>query len=41
LTQHHPAPLTATEGEIDLGVELLNAALEQTLESLPRIRAAE
>ena len=34
-------PLTATEGEIDLGLDLLDAALNQTLESLPRLRAAE
>ena len=34
-------PLTATEAEIDLGLELLDAALEQTLEKLPRLRAAE
>src|SRR4029079_9337002 len=34
-------PLTATEGEIDLGLDLLDAALEQTLEKLPRVRAAE
>jgi hypothetical protein len=33
--------LTATEAEIDLGLELLNAALERTLEKLPRFRAAE
>ena len=34
-------PLTATEGEIDLGLDLLDAALNQTLENLPRLRAAE
>jgi 2,2-dialkylglycine decarboxylase (pyruvate) len=34
-------PLTATEGEIDLGLDLLDAALTQTLENLPRLRAAE
>ena len=34
-------PLTATEAEIDLGLDLLDAALEQTLETLPRVRAAE
>jgi 2,2-dialkylglycine decarboxylase (pyruvate) len=34
-------PLTATEGEIDLGLELLDAALEQTLRQSPRVRAAE
>ena len=34
-------PLTATEAEIDLGLDLLNAALERTLEKLPRFRAAE
>jgi len=34
-------PLTATEAEIDLGLDLLDAALEQTLEKLPRVRAAE
>jgi 4-aminobutyrate aminotransferase-like enzyme len=34
-------PLTATEGEIDLGLELLGAALEQTLRQSPRVRAAE
>jgi 2,2-dialkylglycine decarboxylase (pyruvate) len=34
-------PLTATEGEIDLGLELLSAALEQTLRQSPRLRAAE
>jgi 2,2-dialkylglycine decarboxylase (pyruvate) len=33
-------PLTATEGEIDLGLDLLDAALDQTLENLPRVRAA-
>jgi 2,2-dialkylglycine decarboxylase (pyruvate) len=32
-------PLTASEGEIDLGLELLDAALQQTLEQLPRVRA--
>jgi 2,2-dialkylglycine decarboxylase (pyruvate) len=34
-------PLTATEDEIDLGLELLDATLKQTLEKLPRVRAAE
>jgi 2,2-dialkylglycine decarboxylase (pyruvate) len=34
-------PLTATEGEIDLGLDLLDAALNQTLDNLPRLRAAE
>jgi 2,2-dialkylglycine decarboxylase (pyruvate) len=34
-------PLTATEAEIDLGRDLLDAALDQTLEKLPRVRAAE
>src|SRR6201981_627915 len=34
-------PLTATEGEIDLGLDLLDAALNRTLENLPRLRAAE
>ena len=34
-------PLTATESEIDLGLDLLDAALEQTLENLARLRAAE
>ena len=34
-------PLTATEGEIDLGLDRLDAALDQTLENLPRLRAAE
>jgi len=34
-------PLTATDAEIDLGFELLDAALEQTLETLARVRAAE
>src|ERR1700730_10764863 len=34
-------PLTATEAEIDLGLDLLDAALEQTFEKLPRVRAAE
>jgi hypothetical protein len=33
--------LTATEAEIDLGRDLLDAALDQTLEKLPRVRAAE
>ena len=32
-------PLTATEAEIDLGLDLLNAALERTLEKLPHFRA--
>src|ERR1700756_2671489 len=36
-----PPPLTATEGEIDLGLDLLDAALNRTLENLPRLRAAE
>jgi 2,2-dialkylglycine decarboxylase (pyruvate) len=31
-------PLTATEGEIDLGLELLDKALERTLEELRRVR---
>src|SRR6516165_2759648 len=34
-------PLTATEAEIDLGLDLLDAALDQTLEKVPRVRAAE
>jgi hypothetical protein len=34
-------PLTATEDEIDLGLDLLDAALEKTLEKLPRVRAAD
>jgi 2,2-dialkylglycine decarboxylase (pyruvate) len=34
-------PLTATDDEIDLGLGLLDAALEQTLEKLPGVRAAE
>jgi len=34
-------PLTATEGEIDLGLDLLDVALDQTIENLPRLRAAE
>ena len=34
-------PLTVTEAEIDLGLELLDAALEQTLRKSPRVRAAE
>jgi 2,2-dialkylglycine decarboxylase (pyruvate) len=34
-------PLTATEGEIDLRLDLLDAALNQTLQNLPRLRAAE
>jgi 2,2-dialkylglycine decarboxylase (pyruvate) len=33
-------PLTATEAEIDLGLELLDAALEQTLENLHPVREA-
>ena len=33
-------PLTATEAEIDLGLELLDAALEQTLENLHPVRDA-
>jgi 2,2-dialkylglycine decarboxylase (pyruvate) len=35
------APPLTTEDEVDLGLELLDAALEQTLEKLPRARAAE
>jgi hypothetical protein len=38
---HIAPPLTATEGKIDLGLDLLDAALDQTLENLPRVRAAE
>ena len=34
-------PLTATEAEIDLGLGLLDAALEQTVEKLSRVCAAE
>ena len=34
-------PLTATEREIDLGLDLLDAALEQTLGNLPCLRATE
>ena len=34
-------PLTVTEAEIDLGLDLLDAALEQMLEKLPRVHAAE
>ena len=34
-------PLTATDTEIDLGLDMLDAALEQTIEKLPRVRAAE
>jgi len=34
-------PLTVTEDEIDLGLHLLNAALEQTLEDTVSRRAAE
>ena len=34
-------PLTVTEAEMDLGLELLGAALEQTLRKSPRVRAAE
>ena len=34
-------PLTATEGEIGLGLDLFDAALEQKLEKLPRVGAAE
>jgi 2,2-dialkylglycine decarboxylase (pyruvate) len=34
-------PLTATEAEIDLGLDLLDEALEQTLEKLSRVCAAE
>jgi hypothetical protein len=33
-------PLTAIEAEIDLGLELLDAALEQTLENLHPVREA-
>ena len=33
-------PLTATEAEIDLGLELLDAALEQTLEQVRQAREA-
>ena len=33
-------PLTATEAEIDLGLELLDAALEQTIENLHPVREA-
>src|SRR5262249_45553216 len=33
-------PLTATKAEIDLGLELLDVALEQTLEKLSRVCAA-
>ncbi|MBO0738188.1 MAG: aminotransferase class III-fold pyridoxal phosphate-dependent enzyme, partial [Alphaproteobacteria bacterium] len=33
-------PLTATEDEIDLGLDLLDAAVGQTLKNLPRVRAA-
>ena len=33
-------PLTATEAEIDLGLELLDAALERTLENLRPVRKA-
>jgi 2,2-dialkylglycine decarboxylase (pyruvate) len=33
-------PLTVTDAEIDLGVELLDAALEQTLENLRPVRKA-
>jgi hypothetical protein len=32
--------LTATEAEIDLGLELLDAALEQTLDNLHPVREA-
>jgi 2,2-dialkylglycine decarboxylase (pyruvate) len=31
-------PLTATDAEIDFGLELLDAALEQTLENLRPVR---
>jgi hypothetical protein len=31
----------ATDAEIDFGLELLDAALEQTLEKLPSVHAAE
>jgi 2,2-dialkylglycine decarboxylase (pyruvate) len=31
-------PLTATEAEIDLGLELLDAAIETTIDELHRIR---
>ena len=34
-------PLTAIEAEIDLGLELLDAALDQTVEPLRHVRAAE
>ena len=34
-------PLTATKAEIDLGLDLLNTAIEETLERPPRLRAAE
>jgi hypothetical protein len=33
-------PLTATDAEIDLGLELLDAALEQTMENLHPARKA-
>ena len=33
-------PLTATDAEIDLGLELLDAALERTLENLRPVRKA-
>ena len=33
-------PLTATEAEIDLGLDLLDAALEKTLENLHPFREA-
>ena len=33
-------PLTATDAEIDLGLELLDAALERTLENLRPVREA-
>ena len=33
-------PLTASDAEIDLGLELLDAALERTLENLRSVREA-
>jgi 2,2-dialkylglycine decarboxylase (pyruvate) len=33
-------PLTATDADIDLGLQLLDAALEQTLENLRPVRKA-
>src|SRR5262249_17708298 len=35
-----PPPLTATDADIDLGLQLLDAALEQTLENLRPVRKA-